>query len=224
MPLVPVPGLSFLPKYFHQGLPSATVTCWVAEPVVARLLHAQRILRSRGSLRVRYNLMIWDAYRAPATQHRIFHDYARQLMQSQGLSAGQAKAAAARFVSRPDTVYPHGTGGAVDLTLLINDEEAFMGTGFDAFEECSTSDWYERNPPRSALDRKAAVNRDLLRSSMLHAGFVPYPDEWWHYEWGTARWSAATGHAVILDRTLSAPAATDPAATDPAPAALTAAP
>jgi len=208
--LVPVPCLSFLPKYFHQGLPCATVTCCVAEPVVDRLLHAQRVLRSLSSPRIRYNVMVWDAYRAPATQYRIFHDYARQLMRAKGLPAGPAEATAARFVSRPDTVYPHGTGGAVDLTLLVNDEEAFMGTGFDAFEECSASDWYERNPPRSERERTAAVNRGLLRSAMLQAEFVPYPDEWWHYEWGTARWSAGTGRAVVLDRTLSSPAAVVP--------------
>jgi D-alanyl-D-alanine dipeptidase len=150
--------------------------------------------------------MIWDAYRAPTTQYRIFHDYAQQLMQSERLSPEQAEVAAARFVSRPDTVYPHGTGGAVDLTLTVNDEEAFMGTGFDAFEECSAADWYERNPPRSTEEMAAAINRRLLRSAMLLAGFVPYADEWWHYEWGTARWSAGTGRAVVLDRTLSSPA------------------
>lgn len=203
MPLVPASGLSFLPMYLHQRLPCAAVTCYVAEPVADLLAHAQTALRSLSSPRIRYNLMIWDAYRAPATQHWIFHDYARQLTQSGELSPRQAEAAAARFVSKPDAVYPHGTGGAVDLTLLVNDEEAFMGTGFDAFEDSSASDWYEHNPPQNAREQAAAIHRGLLKAAMTQAGFVPYPDEWWHYEWGTARWASATGSAVVLDRVLS---------------------
>ncbi len=203
MPLIPVTSLSFLPKYFHQGLLGADAACYVAEPVAGRLAHAQIYLRSLSSPGLRYDLMIWDAYRAPSTQRRIFDDYTDLLARTKGLAPASAAEAATRFVSRPDGVYPHGTGGAVDLTLLVNDEEAFMGTGFDAFDDSSASDWYERNPPRTAEDRTAAANRYLMKAAMLQAGFVPYPDEWWHYEWGTARWAVATGRPVVLDCTVS---------------------
>lgn len=198
--LVPASRFPFVPQYAHQGLPGADRVCRVAEPVLERLLLAQRHLRSASTSARRFDLLLWDAHRAHDTQRRLFDDYTDRLMREEGLEHRAAAEAATRYVSHPSSVYPHGTGGAVDLTLLVDDEEAVMGTPFDAFEETAAADWYDRHPPRTSTDRHASANRERLRDAMLFSGFVPHPDEWWHYEWGTTRWATATGRRVVLDK------------------------
>jgi D-alanyl-D-alanine dipeptidase len=202
--LVPASRFPFVPQYAHQALPGADRVCRVAEPVLEQLLQAQQHLRAASTSARRFDLLIWDAYRAHDTQRWLFDDYTDRLMREEGLEHQAAAEAATRYVSHPASVYPHGTGGAVDLTLLVDDEEAVMGTSFDAFEENAAADWYDRHPPRTPMDRHASANRERLCDAMRSGGFVPHPDEWWHYEWGTMRWAAETGYGVVLDRTVEA--------------------
>lgn len=90
---------------------------------------------------------------------------------------------------------PHRTGGAIDLTVisLETGEELPMGTAFDEATPRAVTDWLERHPESPMTE-----NRRLLYGAMLGAGFVNYPGEWWHFEYGTRRWAAQTGapHAL----------------------------
>lgn len=49
------------------------------------------------------------------------------------LDEQQAQERARKFVNPPDIIFPHGVGGAVDITLLIDGRLANMGTTFDSF-------------------------------------------------------------------------------------------
>jgi D-alanyl-D-alanine dipeptidase len=70
----------------------------------------------------------------------------------------------------------HSRGSTVDLTLVDRQtgEELDMGSGFDFFGEISHHD-------SPLVTEQQLQNRNLLRDAMVRHGFVPYPEEWWHY-------------------------------------------
>ena len=71
----------------------------------------------------------------------------------------------------------HTRGSTVDLTLfdMRTEKEVDMGGTFDWFG-------VESHPTYTAgLTKEQLQNRNLLRSTMLVHGFVPYDSEWWHF-------------------------------------------
>lgn len=70
----------------------------------------------------------------------------------------------------------HPRGTAVDLTLVDkNGNEVLMPTGFD-----------DSTPKASRtckdVDPLARENREVLEEVMVKYGFVPLPNEWWHFD------------------------------------------
>lgn len=69
----------------------------------------------------------------------------------------------------------HSRGSTVDVTLVdCNGKELAMGTHFDYLD--STSNAFDTH-----ITDVAKMNRQLLRSVMVDAGFKPLPTEWWHF-------------------------------------------
>ena len=70
----------------------------------------------------------------------------------------------------------HSRGSTVDLTLfdMKAEKDADMGSPFDFFGEISHPDCRRITPEQYR-------NRMLLRESMLHRGFRPLAEEWWHF-------------------------------------------
>lgn len=190
------------PRYFRDGLPGAHRECRLAAEAAKRLGSARRHLAKLSRVGRKYGLLVWDGHRTVETQRAIFDEYAGKLVIERSVDPFESVRLAGVYVSSPDSVFPHGTGGAVDLTLTVNGEPAPMGTAFDEFVTRAASDWYFANPPKDRYCRRALVNRALLHFVMTAAGFVAHPEEWWHFEWGTERWAATTGGAVVLDRVL----------------------
>ncbi len=58
---------------------------------------------------------------------------------------------------------------------FLDDGSVDMGTSFDLMDEAS------HHPGSALITGEAAANRDVLRSHMVAAGFVPYDQEWWHF-------------------------------------------
>jgi len=204
--LIPVTRQRCLLHYDIQCLEGAMRRPYMAVAAVERLNAASDFLDASSTPARRLELLIWDAYRTQETQRAIFERYVRELRSEQGLGEDKARSEASGFVSLPDSVFPHGTGGTVDLTLLVNGSPACMGTGFDEFAEHAAADWYRRNAPETTSDATAASNRETLREAMEAGGFVVLDSEWWHFEWGTARWAREKGCAPVLDRLLPPPA------------------
>lgn len=196
--LVPVTDCYAVLQYNIAGLAGAVDTAYLDSETAERLTAVQRRLGELSNSERSYNLLIWDAYRTQMTQQAIFDDYVDVLIDARSLAEDAARRLAGEFVTPPDTVFPHGTGGAVDLTLLVNGEVADMGTGFDEFTERSHKNWYRDHPPETDRDRNAHLNREVLRGAMEYAGFVGLDQEWWHYEYGTAFWAAQTGNPQIF--------------------------
>jgi zinc D-Ala-D-Ala dipeptidase len=188
--LVPITGIKAFLRYALQGLPGAIPHPYLATAAVQRLLLAQQSVTSAVD---GYELLVWDAYRTRETQRAIFEGYRAELaVRHPELNPSELLAKTREFVSDPDGVFPHGTGGAVDVTLLSGNVTVWMGTGFDDFVPEAAADWYRLHPPTTPKEKEAHRNRELLRGVMEAAGFVGIDSEWWHFEFGTRTWSERT--------------------------------
>ncbi|HQS31005.1 MAG: D-alanyl-D-alanine dipeptidase [Polaromonas sp. 39-63-203] len=80
------------------------------------------------------------------------------------------------YVADPAKGSNHTRGVAVDLTLVRGDGEVLdMGTPVDTMTPASHHFYAGHAAP-------VQVNRMLLLTIMLEAGFVHHPNEWWHYQ------------------------------------------
>ena len=158
---------------------------------------AQRLLEARDRLPEGLALVVVEGYRPIDLQARYFDKYCRELLVLHpDWSDDLVRATASRFVSPPDSVPPHSTGGAIDLTLSTDDgEELDMGTPVNASPEESQGACYTSV---QGISGKAARNRGLLMGAMGAPGLVNYPTEWWHWSYGDRYWAYMLGKRSAL--------------------------
>ena len=77
----------------------------------------------------------------------------------------------------------------MDVTLTWKGRPLALGTPFDDFSDAAAADALEASP---CSEREL---RRLLYWTMRAEGFVVVDCEWWHFEHGTRRWAALTGHS-----------------------------
>jgi len=79
----------------------------------------------------------------------------------------------------------HGSGGAVDVTLVVTESRRELTMG---------SPWLSDVPASHTWSQKVSdqerFNRSLLFAAMTMAGFVNMANEWWHYSYGDKYWAA----------------------------------
>ncbi len=182
--LVPVHhrGVRSLGAYWHEGWPHAEASAWLRPEA------AQRLYQAADSLPTGFGLAVWDGWRDPRLQQELYDAY----YADPNLPPG--------FVSEPDPdpahCPPHATGGTVDLTLTWQQQPLNLGTRFDAFVPAAAADALEADEPSTERNL-----RRLLAQTMTAAGFVVLSTEWWHWEYGTRLWAAATDQAPRYGRT-----------------------
>ena len=129
-------------------------TCFLRKSAAVKLDAVQKELE-----KVNLGLKVWDCYRPLAVQ-RIFW----------------AILPDERFVANPEKGSRHNRASAVDLTLVDSQgKELQMPTGFDDFSP--RADHHYQDLPDQVIK-----NRELLKGLMEKAGFIPLPEEWWHYD------------------------------------------
>lgn len=213
--LKPIKTIRSCLRYAIENLDGAMRHPFLAGQALEHLEEAADYVHRASVPSRHFELLIWDAFRTLATQRAIFDRHLAELRKKElSLTDAELHRRATFFVRDPNTVFPHGTGGAVDVTLLINGQSADMGTDFDSFIPQAAPDWFRNNRPATPAECLAARNREILRTAMENAGFVGIDSEWWHYEFGTLHWANTTGQAIILDRILSPPILEEPAAVD----------
>ncbi|KOR30959.1 peptidase M15 [Achromatium sp. WMS2] len=148
--------------------------CILSQPALAALAKLQTQLRAFG-----LGIKVFDRYR-PQQAVNHFVQWAKDL------DAMDTKAKYYPGVDKRDLFKleyisdhsSHSRGSTVDLSLVfINSgsiQDVDMGTQFDFFGPQS---W----PDSKAVSPQQRANRLLLRSLMLAHGFIPYPQEWWHF-------------------------------------------
>ncbi len=178
------------PRYHAIGLPGARRANRVRQGV------AERLERVALSLPDGVTLIVWDGWRAFATQRALYDGWAAELRAAHpDWSVDDIARETARYVSVPSIdpacPAPHVTGGAVDLTLGDGDGRPLdLGTPFDAFVPEAGALALE-GTPGTARD-----HRRLLFWAMADAGFTAYVEEWWHFDFGDQFWGAITGQAA----------------------------
>jgi len=94
-------------------------------------------------------------------------------------------------VARPSPTAPHVTGGAIDMTL----KKYNPATG--AFDDMNTGPIgapYAYNRYTFTTDQLAAQHE--IEQVMCGQGWVRYSNEWWHFEYGTSRWTKGQQQGV----------------------------
>ncbi len=130
--------------------------CYLLKEIALALAKVQKELNQKG-----LGLLIWDAYRSPSAQWRLWN-----------------VCPDSRYVGDPRKGGRHTHGTAVDLTIICLSDGTMleMGTGFDDF---SPKAWFDC-PDISSIAKK---NRQQLKDIMERQGFINYSYEWWHFDY-----------------------------------------
>jgi zinc D-Ala-D-Ala dipeptidase len=219
MSLEPVVGIRPVLQYDLQHVPGATSLPFVARPVLKQLRHAAEFIADTAREGV-MELVLWDAHHTREVQHWIVERAIPDLRaRYPSLSEEQVWGLAGELLGDPHDVFPHGTGGAVAVTLAVNGRIVDMGSAFGDLTERSRRDFFTKHPPETEAERSAMGYRETLHSAMTEANFWGHAELWWHYEMGTRRWalesSSTTTRDPQLTRVLSAPTVEGPAARPP---------
>ena len=177
---------------YNQAISGSLKRVWARKGVVERLVRINQRLAPMG-----FELFVWDGYRPIETQSGLW-DYFEAAVRRERPVAGEAdiEAAVVKYVSDPrdfrrddSTTWPaHSTGGALDLTLRDRATRQLldMGAAFDEMAAISHSDALERHLAAGDIKETNAplTNRRILHWAMSTEGFVNYPLEYWHFDWG----------------------------------------
>ncbi len=129
--------------------------CFLAREAAYALRDVQEELRPLG-----YRLKVYDGYRPLAVQWKFW-----EILPDP------------RYVADPRVGSRHNRGYAVDLTLVdLQGNDVSMPTDFDDFSERAHRDYLD-------LPVVAIGHREILEQVMVRHGFVPFPTEWWHFDY-----------------------------------------
>jgi D-alanyl-D-alanine dipeptidase len=129
-------------------------TCFLRKSTAAKLDRVQKRLEGMN-----LGLKVWDCYR-PLTVQRILW----------------AILPDERYVANPEKGSHHNRASSVDVTLVDpQGKELQMPTGFDDFSPRAHHHYKH-------LPDQIIRNRELLKGLMEKGGFIPSPEEWWHYD------------------------------------------
>ncbi len=127
--------------------------CYLRQQVSESLINASKIAKQKG-----YKLIVFDCYRPLSLQKKMFEIVSNK-----------------KYVADPKKGSKHNRGAAVDVGLANEDNTPLdMGTEFDDFSE-------KAHYSNSEISSIAKNNRLILRNIMTQAGFEPYENEWWHF-------------------------------------------
>lgn len=187
------------PEDFIKGRPGAFEELYARKTVVERLLQAATLLQDQYGKQ--YQLKVVDAYRNLELQTWYFNQAVeQQRMVHSEWSQDQLETEAQKYASKPsqDSAHPspHATGGALDVLLTENGQEALMSPpGAEDFSDVSRTDYYESSDDPNVLIYKK--HRRMLYECMTRAGFTNYPEEYWHFDYGNQFWGEISDKKAI---------------------------
>lgn len=128
---------------------------WLHKNTARALTRVQRELQKSG-----LGLKVYDAYRPLSVQQKMW-----DLIRDE------------RYVSNPaKNQGRHTRGTAVDVTLIDRrGRELPMPSDYDDFTKRA-----HRHYQGATAEEKR--NRQRLEDIMVRHGFIPFPDEWWHFD------------------------------------------
>lgn len=128
--------------------------CYLRPEAAKALLEAQKM-----ALEQKKRIIIYDCYRPLSIQKKMF-----EIVPNEDWVANPYKRGSM-----------HNKGIAVDVGLAnMAGDTLEMGTAFDSFSPAA-------HYADTIITKTATANRKILRNIMIKAGFVPYENEWWHF-------------------------------------------
>ncbi|HEX6454761.1 MAG TPA: M15 family metallopeptidase [Trebonia sp.] len=144
-----------------------------------------RLVQAQASLPDGYQLQVKEAWRPIWVQEQLWEGTLSRLRDRRpDLTDEELRTENARFTAPPDSAPPHSTGGTVDLILLKAGEPTDMGWGFNQPGVGSRTAY--------PVAGDARRHRGILAYAMDSAGFINYPEEWWHWSYGDRYWAFQT--------------------------------
>ena len=189
-PLVKIPNIFVLTQphpYVRLNAPYGNLSpYYLRSGVLQKLELAQQQLQDHCP---QWRFKIFDAFRPVAVQ-QFMVDYTKHQLAPYFKDEAELMARVYQFWAVPSsdraTPPPHSTGAAVDLTLIDdNNQEVEMGGAIDDVADYSEPNYFENKPDCLKYHR----HRQILKNSMLAAGFQQHPKEWWHFSYGDQMWS-----------------------------------
>jgi zinc D-Ala-D-Ala dipeptidase len=152
-------------------------------------VHA-RLQQAAATLPEGAAFLVLDALRTQAQQ---FAGWNRRLValarQHPGLDLAALSELCRRDVADPvNRPSGHQSGAAIDVTLVEDGVELDMGCGYGDFSSRGTAQDRVRTDC-AALSPAQHGNRHRLAEALTRAGFVNYPEEWWHFSHGDRLWA-----------------------------------
>lgn len=130
-------------------------TAYLRKGTADKLDKANKLLMKQG-----YMIKVWDAYRSQK-DHQLLYDNAPNK---------------SVFMDPRKAPSNHTRGAAVDCTLVTLDGKAVdMPSDFDD----GTARAYRTYEKCTAAQKKNAL---ILENAMKSVGFIPIPNEWWHFD------------------------------------------
>lgn len=186
------------PMYHLQNIPGSLNECYVRKEV------AERLIKAANNLPSGITLLVYDGYRPFIVQKYLYDKYYERIKKEHSaLPEDELNELVKQFVSMPSdsSAAPstHLTGGAVDVTLADRDgRELKLGTVFDDFTEAAHTRYFEdkleNGENLSKEEQEFLENRRLLFHTLTSCGFVNFPNEWWHFDFGNQWWASITGN------------------------------
>lgn len=134
--------------------------CYLVREVAEKLSRVQEELEKRG-----YGLIVLDAYRPYSMQPLLWMD-----CEDWGPHLGEISCPAEDDAG-------HNRGTAVDVTLTsLSGASLAMPSPFG--EQCTAARYDCHYLPPHIYH-----NRCILETAMRHHGFIPCPNEWWHFDY-----------------------------------------
>ena len=140
-------------------------------------------------------LMVRDAYRSSDIQRKVYSGFLKKFKKENPYwSQPRLKEETNKFVADPQGSIPggHTTGAAVDVTLAYAKDNRRMAM------KTSKLSYQEQTHIGSKVPNHIRKNRKILYDAMKKAGFVNYPNEWWHYSFGDVFATARQGGKIAI--------------------------
>lgn len=140
--------------------------CYLQRAAAEKLVRAQALLKERYPS---WSLKVFDGARPRRVQWIMWR-----------LVEGTEQQ---KYVASPGRGSIHNYGSAVDLTICdAQGEDLDMGTPYDFLGELAQPRFEAFYLKAGKLTQRQVGHRELLRNTMLAAGFSPVSNEWWHFD------------------------------------------
>lgn len=149
---------------------------------------AEKLYRASDLLPDEYRLLFIEGHRSMESQKYEWDCVFNEIKKKNPLLLDEEIERQVRLiVAKPSPLANHYCGGAVDVTLIYENEIVDMGTPY--ISKATMEDRFKFSMFSEEITWNQNRNRQILRDAMETEDFVWYPGEWWHYCWGDRMWA-----------------------------------